>query len=267
MKKSVYNKCNNLKDNPRCGGIKLEQSDECRSCSKYKGIKHLCLECGKEFLHRSDTKNIFCSYQCYLDNGYHEGENNPQFGKSLTIDILNKRRRTMDQWSPEKKAEYKKNASDRLIKNNKNPTKRLKQSEIISSKISTGKFHPFNNHKNGSYVKSDNSIEKYDSLYELARMIQLDELKLDWTKNHGIRIPYFYNGSNHKYTPDFLVDNKFLEEVKPNTLINLDINKIKCEQALIYCNNNHLIYRYITEDDINNYLDKAKVYHGRQISL
>jgi hypothetical protein len=37
--------------------------------------------------------------------------------------------------------------------------------------------------------------------------------------------------------------------------------KHKCQQALKYCKDNLLIYRYITEDDIHNYLNKAKVYH------
>lgn len=62
-------------------------------------------------------------------------------------------------------------------------------------------------------------VECYDSFFELLRMrlLEADPTVISWTKRHGIRIQYVWNGAQHAYVPDFWikrVDGITLEELK-----------------------------------------------------
>lgn len=108
-------------------------------------------------------------------------------------------------------------------------------------------------HRGKYYSKLNKEWFYYDSSYELLRMKQLDLYQLPWTKKHGIKIPYFdKNGISHYYIPDFLINNKIIEEVKPAKLINSNYvnNNLKIKAGKKYCKDNNLFFRTITEKEL-----------------
>ena len=88
-----------------------------------------------------------------------------------------------------------------------------KHKEFLEARISTyttnlanGKYKIKNNWKCGNYININNISEWYDSSYELIKMVEYDDKKLNWTKKHGIKIPFIKeNGLNSFYVPDFLI--------------------------------------------------------------
>jgi hypothetical protein len=87
--------------------------------------------------------------------------------------------------------------------------------------------------------KSAFSLEYYDSSWELEYMQELEKPDNDvvkWTKNHGIRIPYFDDDGKYRtYKPDFLVEKKDgtveLHEMKGGHLLQNPITKRKIDAA------------------------------------
>lgn len=61
-------------------------------------------------------------------------------------------------------------------------------------------------------------------------------------------ISYKYKNKSRKYYPDFLLNNRYLIEVKPEGLINRNPNPIKFESAKEYCRENDLIFKILTEE-------------------
>lgn len=90
--------------------------------------------------------------------------------------------------------------------------------------------------------KSAFSLEYYDSSWELEYMKELekDPNVVKWTKNHGIRIPYFdEEGKYRTYRPDFLVEKIDgaieLHEMKGGHLLQNPITRRKTEAAKEWC--------------------------------
>lgn len=72
-----------------------------------------------------------------------------------------------------------------------------------------------------------------------------------WTKNHGIRIPYFTEENKHKqYVPDFLVEKSDrsieLVEIKGTHLLKNPNTKRKTEYARKWCKARGIRYRLIS---------------------
>jgi len=98
--------------------------------------------------------------------------------------------------------------------------------------------------------KSPYSLEYYDSSWELEFMKELenDDLVDKWTKNHGIRIPYFTEENKFRtYNPDFLVEytNGEIElvEMKGGHLLNNPTTRQKMDYAKKWCNARKIKYR------------------------
>jgi hypothetical protein len=90
--------------------------------------------------------------------------------------------------------------------------------------------------------KSAFSLEYYDSSWEREYMEELenDPNVVKWTKNHGIRIPYFdEDGKYRTYRPDFLVEREDgaveLHEMKGGHLLQNPITRRKIEAAKEWC--------------------------------
>lgn len=128
-----------------------------------------------------------------------------------------------------------------------------KISKTISYKIANGLIKP-PTYVSGEYFnKKIKTIETYDSSYELIRMKQLDALNIKWTKKHGIHIPYIdVDGKHRHYVPDFLIENKIVEEVKPKNFLKNKTIKLKKRAAISFCKKNKLQYRIVTEKEIFN---------------
>lgn len=104
-------------------------------------------------------------------------------------------------------------------------------------------------------TKSAFSLEYYDSSWELEYMRELedDSEVVKWTKNHGIRIPYFDDeGKYRTYKPDFLVERKDgtieLLEMKGGHLIQNPITKRKIDAAREWCNARKMKMRLVSKD-------------------
>lgn len=89
----------------------------------------------------------------------------------------------------------------------------------------------------------------FRSLRELSYIINvLEKEGLEWKSAESIRIPYInYDGNNRTYSPDFLVDNKYLVEIKPIRLHNTPLIKLKTECAIKYCSENNLEFQIIDQ--------------------
>ncbi len=101
-------------------------------------------------------------------------------------------------------------------------------------------------------TKSAYSIEYYDSDQERQFMEELekDSKVLKWTKNHGIRIPYFnLDGKLAHYVPDFLIEyadgSQEIVEIKGKHLLTNKITKLKATAAQEWCKKRGIKYRLI----------------------
>lgn len=102
--------------------------------------------------------------------------------------------------------------------------------------------------------KSPYSLEYYDSSWELEYMKELenDKTTAKWTKNHGIRIPYFTEDNKFKtYNPDFLVEKTDgtieIVEMKGRHLLKSPNTKRKAEYAKKWCEARGIQYRLISK--------------------
>lgn len=93
----------------------------------------------------------------------------------------------------------------------------------------------------------------FRSIRELSFMINyIEKYSVKWesaeTSNYAI--PYtLYDGSNRHYFADFILNDQILVEVKPKTLINTPLVKLKKEAADKWCINRNLQYKIVSEDD------------------
>jgi hypothetical protein len=100
--------------------------------------------------------------------------------------------------------------------------------------------------------KSPLGSEKYDSHLERDYMVELDHdpAVREWTKVHGIAIPYKLLGIGHRYHPDFLVSynngSKQLHETKGLPLMFWLSTKLKRESAEAYCASQGCKYKMVT---------------------
>lgn len=101
-------------------------------------------------------------------------------------------------------------------------------------------------------------ILEYSWEFDHANDLENDPMVIKWTKKHGIRIPYIYEGKKHYYIPDFLVEliNGDIEihEVKskrdlenPLEQVKFNIGKRWCEEHRKY-NKQNITYKIITRD-------------------
>lgn len=88
----------------------------------------------------------------------------------------------------------------------------------------------------------------FRSISELSYVINvIERFKMNWSSAEYIRIPYLdYKGSKRTYSPDFIINNKYLVECKPKKLIGSTIVRIKSEAASEYCRQNNMIYKIVS---------------------
>lgn len=250
--------CPNSKNNPNCGQFK-KLGVECRSCSKFK-IKeiHACKQCGKEFEHRIDSSNQYCTKQCYYDS---ELSHTYKLTKEQEIRAVERRRTTLSKVSDDEKLRRSQWMSMQTSLRTTTPEWKEAQSLKLTTKIADGVWQPFNNHKNGYYLTIDGRHEYYASSWELGRMMQLDSEGKTWTKKHKIKIPYCDADTNRNYVPDILVDGKYLEEIKPTALLTERLNILKINAGFSFCSENNLEFRIITDVELGGFIQKAIEYH------
>lgn len=114
--------------------------------------------------------------------------------------------------------------------------------------------------KSQIYSNWENKMIKFDSSWEEHFFNRCTELDIDKLLRCPFGIRYVSTDNEiHTYLPDFLLNDKYLIEIKPNYLIHDPVNQAKFHAASIYCHDHGLSYVIITED----YLFKGKKpYHG-----
>jgi len=101
-------------------------------------------------------------------------------------------------------------------------------------------------------TKSPRGTETYDSLLERDYMVELDHdaRVREWTKEHGVTIPYRLLGIPRRYHPDFLVTYnngaRELHETKGLPLMFWLSTKLKRQSAEAYCANLGWKYKMVT---------------------
>ena len=107
--------------------------------------------------------------------------------------------------------------------------------------------------------KSSQGSENYDSALEREYMVELERAPavVQWTKKHGLKIPYKVFGFPHKYLPDFLVEykdgHKEIHETKGLPLMLWFSTKLKREAAEEYFEKLGWKYKMITKGRVAFY--------------
>ncbi|MDO8640052.1 MAG: NUMOD3 domain-containing DNA-binding protein [Nitrosarchaeum sp.] len=232
----------------------------CPQCNKILLYTSICL---RDHAEKKQKLCVSCSVKNTLKNVDRTGKNNSFYGKhhsEKTKKILSTIDRSYTQTDEFKNASkkcgdengmYGKSLYDVwLIKYDKQEAdKRQKALNLKRSENAIGK-------KNGMYGKpspifSGNGWSGwykkwfFRSLRELSYVINVLEVKkLVWQGAEKIHIPYVdYKGHDRTYTPDFLVENSILVEIKPKRLKKLWNNKLKRASAIKYCKEHNLTYK------------------------
>ena len=101
--------------------------------------------------------------------------------------------------------------------------------------------------------KNPSGKEEYDSALEREYMVELerDPAVKNWTKKHGIKIPYKFLGVTRHYWPDFMVEykdgSKEIHETKGLPLLLWLSTKLKGQTAEEFCKARGWRYKLITK--------------------
>lgn len=110
------------------------------------------------------------------------------------------------------------------------------------------------NYGRGEFIsKLTGKTEIFDSSWELERFRELDQLGIQWTKKHHIRIGYWWENSTHYYVPDILVflPRPKLEEIKPKSLVEKDEQtQAQLAAGKRWCAKRGYDFVILTEDDL-----------------
>lgn len=94
----------------------------------------------------------------------------------------------------------------------------------------------------------------FRSLRELSYMINVIEAnnqKWESCENAKYAIPYLYMNRKRNYFADFIIDSKYLIEIKPHRLINSKCILEKKYAAEKWCESNGLEYKIISDEEFN----------------
>jgi hypothetical protein len=156
------------------------------------------------------------------------GENNPMFGKNFYSIWV-------DKFGEKVANEKMKNFKEKISSNNagdKNP--------MYGKPSPNGSGNGWSGWYNGWFFRS---------LRELSYMILvIERFKLNWrsAENSEFTIKYTdYKKNNRTYRPDFIINEKYLVEIKPKNLWNSDSVKRKKESAKIFCESKGLVYKLV----------------------
>lgn len=155
------------------------------------------------------------------------GEKNGMYGRHLPSE---KKGKTFIELYGEEKAALLK---DQMSKNSSG-----KNNPMFGKPSPSGSGNGWSGYYNNYYFRS---------LLELSFIINMAErFNFELKSAEVIRIKYSINGRDRNYIPDFIVNDKYLIEVKPKKLVNSPIVTLKKDAAISYCNERGLIYKIIS---------------------
>ena len=78
----------------------------------------------------------------------------------------------------------------------------------------------------------------------MVEVIERFNLKWETAETNKYKIQYKnYKGINKNYFPDFIIEDKYIVEIKPKKLWDSDLVMRKRKSAELFCNKNNLIYK------------------------
>lgn len=244
--KTIYNLKNAERDERQCKscGIKSSITEERRENMRIRVLGENNPMFGKfgelnPFFNKTHTKETKMKmienkdYSVYKTEEFKEkmsklssGKNNSMYGKSV-----------YDIWVKKYGVE---------IANNK-----LKELKLKQSKNSSGKNNPM--FGKPSPIGSGNGWSGwykgwyFRSIKELSYMIYVIERNgIEWVtaESNNFKIKYLdYKNQERTYTADFILNGKYLIEIKPKKLWKSDLVTRKQESAIRFCDDNNLIYK------------------------
>lgn len=165
------------------------------------------------------------------------------------------------------------NRPETIRKQIKSQNKRYAQPEVIEHYRRIGKKlweDPIYRKK----VIKNSSIAKagiyhgltYQSSIELAYILWCEENNKQIQNYTGSGIPYIWNGKEHRYYPDFLVDNDLIVEIKGSGGFYKRFasqNQAKFAALQEWCKSNNFTNQLIFDTDLGNKaIKEAKILHG-----
>jgi hypothetical protein len=172
------------------------------------------------------------------------GKKNGMYGKSLPSE---KKGKTYIELYGEEKAAQLKDKISKKTSGKNNP--------MFGKPSPTGSGNGWSGYYSNYYFRS---------LLELSFIINIAErFKLDLKSAESIRIRYLNNDKDRNYIPDFIVNDKYLIEIKPKQLINSQNVILKRNAALEYCSKVNLIYKIMSPRIIEFSVFRELIESGR----
>lgn len=228
--KSIFSGFSTISENEYQRYVERNQSDKMRNFISKRNqdpeFKRKCKEgsCTEEIRRIKSDNMRRISKKCWEDPEY--------------------RRRRSDSAREVQERESKK---PEVIKRKSDLFKRLwsSNSDFVNKAISAPKSHPYGRQ---SHYQSD----KFDQTYYCRSQGESDFIRLceelDYVTSLSpgslVRIPYFSENEFHTYIPDFIVNNKYVVEVKYEN-DNIENHSDKANAAVEYCKLNGLVFCYV----------------------
>ena len=209
------------------------------------------------------------------------GENNPFFGKKHSkktkaqmsknhadfVGDKNPFKKSYLSASDEYRDEHRKRMAKQWEDVKKDPKKYKKICESNSARTAMlhidGKLTSYGKgHRHGTFIsKKQNKNIFYRSSYELdfLKICEMDDVVLTFDKVN-FRIPYKdKSGFVKNYIPDFFVNEKFVVEIKPLSLLKYSHNPYKMKYAKIFCRKMGLSYVVFTKRELGDMLKNGRI--------
>jgi hypothetical protein len=257
----------------------------CHNCIK---VNLICSECGNEFQisralyqHKlNKQQNWFCSRECVQKNQKVSflGEKN-HFFKGKHSDITKSKLKEVRERNKDiyKSKTFRKTISDVTV-GEKNPFYGKHHTQETKEKLrkaNLGKHEGINNHMYGkpSPTGSGNGWSGwyknwfFRSIKELSFMITvIERFKFNWISGESKTYKIEYkdcNGNKRNYFPDFILNNKYMIEIKPKKLWNTNNVLYKRLSAEDFCKDRELKYKLF--DPITLKTEDIKKYYNNGI--
>lgn len=162
------------------------------------------------------------------------GTNNPMYGKSFYDIWLEK----YGEDEAEKRLKKFKELQSINTKGSKNP--------MYGKPSPQGSGNGWKGWYNGIFFRSllelsflVNYIERFNLIFENG---ELNKFKITYID---------FNGNNKNYFSDFIINNKYMVEIKPKRLHNSKTVQLKANAAIEFCEQHNLIYKLIEPNKLN----------------
>ena len=269
MKTRICPNCNEIVTHTRDGNCATAHKNK-KMCSKcyHESLKERFKGEGNPFFgktHTKETKEKIASYEHHhvktewfrkLRSEQSKGENNPIWGTS-NYEIWVKK--------------FGKEKADLLHEQFKSKLSKLMSG---SSNPMYGKPTPQGSGNGWSGWYKNWFFRSLRELSYMINVIEAEQRQWRSAETSDLKIKYKdWNGKDRTYTADFLVDEKYLIEVKPKKLQNSKSVRTKQNAAILFCENRGLEYHLIdavliTEEEMKNlYLTKQIKFTKKYESL